>query len=213
MSNFSDFLIQNYAPHFGVVWNAKTMFLRIESPKAVRFELEDKKQTIIQPPSHGISVMRRNANAVEIIDMEEFTKLIHGTSNTPCSCDFVISPEIGFDFIVLNELTKTESNYILPFRQPLTGIDQEGKLEYAKKQLLDTINRLYEVSNFCDQYTEKVALFSCRLSDKTKNGFMARSAKSFNKSVYMLQKLKLKTVLPHDFVFKMRVYDSEYRLS
>ena len=94
----------------------------------------------------------------------------------------------------------------------MTGEKQIGKLEYAKKQLIQTICRFYEVSDFCDQYAVKTALFSCRLSDKSGNGIMARSAKSFNKTIYKLQHLTLHEKLPHGFVFKMRIYKEEYSL-
>ena len=49
MSRLSDFLINDYAPHFGIVWNPATMNLKTEIPAAVRFEIEDKKPTVQQP--------------------------------------------------------------------------------------------------------------------------------------------------------------------
>ena len=212
MSNLADFLTQDYAMHFGVEWNSATMTLRMETPASVCFEIEDKKPTIVQPAGSGVSVIRRTADAVEVIDVEDFMKQIHGADNTPSSCDFAISPSVGSDYLVLNELTRTKSEYILRFQQPKTGVDQEGKLETARRQLTETINRFYEVSNFCDQYAEKTALFSYRLSDKQSNGIMARSAKKFSKSISKLQKMQLHNQLPHGFVFKMRVYNAEYRL-
>lgn len=54
MSRLSDFLINDYAPHFGIVWNPATMNLKTEIPAAVRFEIEDKKPTIQQPAGHGV---------------------------------------------------------------------------------------------------------------------------------------------------------------
>lgn len=212
MSKFGDFLKNDYATHFGVVWNSSTMSLRMEIPASVRFEVADKEPRIIQPQGKGVSVLRRKEVDVEVIDIEDFTAFIHGRNNTPNSCDFAITPELESEYIVLNELTRTQSDYILPFVQPKTGQEQIGKLEYAKMQLTETINRLYEVSNFCDQYPLKIALFSCRLSDKKSNGIMARSARAFNKSIYKLQHMKLHEQLPHGFAFEMRVYDAEYRL-
>ena len=212
MSELSNFLINDYAAHFGVVWDNASMFLRTDSPASVRFEIEDQKSEIVQPSGHGVSVLRRTDDTVEIIDLECFTKTIHGTSNTPSSCDFAISPDVGTQFIIFNELTRTESKYVLSFTQPSTGIEQLGKLEYARKQLEQTIQRFYSVSNFCDQFHDKIALFSCRLSDKPSNGIMAKSAKSFNKTIFMLQKLKLRWTLPHGFQPHMRVYNIEYRI-
>lgn len=212
MSKFGDFLINDYSTHFGVVWDPATMCLRMEIPASVRFEIADKELRIIQPQGKGVSVLRRKDADVEVIDLEDFTALIHGTNKTPNSCDFAITQELESDYILLNELTRTQSCYILPFVQPKTGIDQLGKLEYAKMQLTETINRMYEVSNFCDQYPIRVALFSCRLSDKKGKGIMAQSAKAFNKSIYRLQHMKLHQQLPHGFSFEMRVYEAEFRL-
>lgn len=212
MSELSDFLINDYPPCFGVEWDTASMSLRTEWPPSICFEIEDKKDTIVQSHGEGVSVIRRSADTVEVIDLEQYAKTIHGTSNTPSSCDFAISPTIGTKFIIFNELTKTESRYIKPFTQPSTGIRQEGKLEYARKQLEQTILRFYSVSNFCDKYQNKIALFSCRLSDKPSNGIMARSAKSFNRSIYALQRLQLRWNLPLGFKAYMRVYNEEYRI-
>lgn len=212
MSELTDFLTQDYALHFGVEWQPNTMKLRMEKPASVCFEIEDKLPAILQPAGKGVSVIRRKETAVEVLDIEDFTRIIHGTDNTPNSCDFIISPCVGNDFLVFNELTRSKSEYILRFDQPKTGEQREGKLETARHQLTETINRFYAVSTFCDKYTEKIALFSCRLSDKRSNGIMARSAKSFCRSIAKLQKIRLHEQLPHGFIFKMRVYNAEYRL-
>ena len=212
MGSLSDFLTIDYARHFNVVWDVNTMSLRTEHPAAVRFEIEDKKPCIVQPTGQGVSVIRRSADDIEVLDLEDFTKQIHGENNTPSSCDFAISSNVSKDFLLLIELTRTKSEYILRFRQPETGFYQDGKLEKAKRQLTETIERFYMVSNFCEQYKEKIALFSCRLSDKSGNGLMARSARAFNKTIYKLQRIRLSEPLSHGFVFKMRVYDSEYRI-
>lgn len=66
--------------------------------------------------------------------------------------------------------------------------------------------------NHLDAYAKKVALFSCRLSDKTGNGPMARSARAFNSTIRMLEHMRLHEYLGHGFVFEMRVYNKEYRL-
>lgn len=212
MNNLVDFLVVDYASHFGVKWNHGTMTVRQETPSSICFEIEDKKETIVQPSGQGVSVIRRTAESVDIVDLEDFTKQIHGEEDTPSSCDFAIVPSTGTNFLLLNELTRARSEYILRFTQPTTGIEQEGKLEKARKQLTATIDRFYEVSNFCDQYASRVALFSCRLSDKKKSGVMAKSAKAFNKGIYKLQKMRLHEMLPHGFGFKMRVYNEEYKV-
>ena len=120
MSSLSSFLTGDYASHFGVTWNAAMMSLRAEYPASICFEIEDKKPFIIQPTGQGVSVIRRKAEAIEVIDIEAFTRSVHGGNNTPSSCDFAISPEVGNDFLLLNELTRTKSDYILHFTQPHT---------------------------------------------------------------------------------------------
>ena len=212
MSNLSDFLTIDYVAHFGVTWNAATMSLRTEYPASICFEIEDKKPSIVQPSGQGVSVIRKKPEAVEVLDLEDFTRKVHGLDNTPSSCDFAISPVVGSEYLLLNELTRTQSNYILRFVQPKTGVEREGKLETARRQFTETIERFYSVSDYCDKYADKTALFSCRLSDKVKTGIMAKSAKSFNKVIYKLQRMRLHELLPHGFVFKMRVYSEEYRI-
>lgn len=212
MSSLTDFLTKDYARHYNVNWNDNTMSLKIECPAAVCFEIEDKKPSIVRPKGQGVSVIRRMADNVEVLDLEEFTKQIHGESDTPSCCDFAITSSAGNDFLILNELTRTKSEYILRFKQSKTGIEQDGKLETAKRQLTKTIERLYAISDFCEQYKERTALFSCRLSDKKSNGPMALSAKAFNKNIYNLEKLRLHEILPHGFIFKLRVYDAEYKI-
>lgn len=212
MSDLELFLTRDYAAHFGVTWNPATMAVRKETPASARFEIEDKQVTIVQPAGKGVSVYRRTDESVEVLDIEDFIRQIHGAANTPSSCDFAVSPSVGTRYIVLNELTRSKSEYILHFRQPDTGEEQEGKMEKARRQLTETINRFYSVSNFCDCYDDKTALFSCRLSDKRSNGIMARSAKMFNKTIDKLQRMTLHEELPHGFVFKIRVYNAEYML-
>ena len=212
MSLLSDFLTNDYASHFGVTWNSSVMSLRVEYPASICFEIEDKKPSIVQPTGQGVSIIRRKDEMVEVLDLEDFMKMIHGRDNTPSSCDFVISPQLSSDFLVLNELTRSKSEYVRQFVQPKTGEEREGKLDVAKKQLIATINRFYEVSDFCDQYANRTALFSCRLSDKTKKSLMAKSARSFNSGIYRLQRIRLHESLPHGFVFKLRVYSDEYRI-
>lgn len=113
---------------------------------------------------------------------------------------------------MLNELTNTESKYILPFAQSATGAQQIGKLAYAKRQLEATIERIYEVGNVLDSYDKKVALFSCRLSDKKGVHPMTKSARQFSRPIMRLEKMKLHETLPHGFEFVMRVHDKEYEL-
>lgn len=213
MSDLEHFLTTDYAQHFGVTWDSSVMIIRKETPSSVHFEIEDQQPAIIQPATKGVSVFRRNDTFAEVIDLEEFMKQIHGTAHTPSTCDFVLSPSVGTQYLVFNELSRTQSGYILQFRQQDSGEEQEGKLEKARRQLTETINRFYAVSDFCERYENKTALFSCRLSDKRSNGIMARSSKMFNKTIYKLQRMTLHEELPHGFLFKIRIYNAEYELN
>lgn len=212
MSVFYDFLKNDYPRHFKITWDDSTMQIHSENPASVVFEIQDQKPTIVQPTGKGVSVIRRKEELVEIVNFEEYSKTIHGTNNTPNSCDFIISPSISREFIILNELTNSASHYISPFVQASTGIEQTGKLEYAKMQLTKTIERIYEVSNILDSYDKKIALFSCRLSDKSGNNPMMKSAKHFSRPIMILEKMELHETLPHGFKFIMRVYNKEYRI-
>ena len=212
MSTLCDFLKKDYSAHFGITWDDNTMQIRKECPASVVFEIRDQQPTIVQPTGKGVSVIRKRDYSVEIVDFEAFCKTIHGRNNAPKCCDFIISPNVGEEFIVLNELTNTESKYILPFAQSATGTQQTGKLAYAREQLEATIERIYEVGNVLDSYDKKVALFSCRLSDKKGVHPMAKSARQFSRPIMRLEKMKLHETLPHGFEFVMRVHDKEYEL-
>lgn len=74
-------------------------------------------------------------------------------------CDFIINPIAGYDFIIFNELTESEKQYIMPFTSPKTGEEKEGKLAYAKKQLEISIEKFYSVNNFLDDYEKKSGSF------------------------------------------------------
>lgn len=212
MSTLCDFLKKDYSAHFGITWDDNTMQIRKECPAKVVFEIRDQQPTIVQPTGKGVSVIRKKDYSVEVVDFEAFCKTIHGRNNAPKCCDFIISPNVGEEFIVLNELTNTESKYILPFAQSATGTQQTGKLAYARGQLEATIERIYEVGNVLDSYDKKVALFSCRLSDKKGVHPMAKSAHQFSRPIMRLEKMKLHETLPHGFEFVMRVHDKEYEL-
>lgn len=215
MSTLCNFLKKDYPSHFRTTWDDNTMQIRKECPASVVFEIRDQQPTIVQSTGKGVSVIRKKDYSVEIVDFEAYCKTIHGKDNIPSCCDFIISassPNDGKKYIVLNELTNTESKYILPFAQSATGAQQIGKLAYAKRQLEATIERIYEVGNVLDSYDKKVALFSCRLSDKKGVHPMTKSARQFSLPIMKLEKMRLHETLPHGFEFVMRVYNKEYEL-
>lgn len=212
MSKFCDFLKTDYPIHFGITWNDTTMQIRKELPNGVVFEIRDQQPTIEQVKGEGVSVIRRKEELAEVVDFEAYSKTIHGPDNTPSCCDFVISPYASNEYIIFNELTFSASNYILPFTQKTTGSEQKGKLAYAREQLITTIERIYEVNNILDNYSQKIALFSCRLSDKKGNNPMTRSAKHFNAPIMKLERMVFHEELPHGFKFAMRVYNKAYNL-
>ena len=205
-----DFLKNQYAPFYGKRWDDATMTIRMERPASAVFEIKDKEPQIVQPAGKGVSVIRRGDVPVVVIDVESFTSMIHNTGNTPSACDFVICPVVGNDVVIFNELTCSESKYVKPYHDPYTAEDKEGKMEYAKGQIEKTLDRFYSVGNFLDAYNRKVALFSCRLTDKPGNSVMARSCRKFSKVIYSLEHIKTVEKMKYGFQFHVRIYGKEF---
>jgi hypothetical protein len=162
-----------------------------------------------------VSVINNTARLnVEIIDFEHYIKLYDKDSSAGSGrkCDFIINPVAGYDFIVFNELTESESRYIAPFNVPKTGERKEGKRAYAKKQLEISIEKFYAVNDFLDSYRKKVALFSCRLSDGKPNHPMTTSMTAFRQTQRILSNIRSNEPMPHGFVFEQRIYNKEYKV-
>lgn len=132
-----DFLKKDYPAHFGQEWKEDTMQVRREQQPKGKFEIRDGQLQIVQYTGNGVSVINNNSETdVEIIDFEHYINIFRDTdAGMGRKCDFIINPIAGYDFIIFNELTESEKQYIMPFTSPKTGEEKEGKLAYAKKQL------------------------------------------------------------------------------
>lgn len=209
-----DFLKKDYPPCFGTIWDEKTMRIRKEEHPSGKFEIRDQQPDIIQYHGNGVSVINNNTQVnVEIVDFEHYINLFSGTlAGFGRKCDFIIHPIAGYDFIIFNELTESESRYIRPFVFPDTGQQKEGKRMYAKKQLEVSIEKFYNVSAYLDKYKKKVALFSCRLTDGKPNRTMTKSINAFRKPQKLLSNIRSREPMMHGFIFEQRIYDKEYKV-
>lgn len=209
-----DFLKKDYPSHFGLKWDDNTMKIRKEERPKGKFEIRDGQPEIVQYTGHGVSVIHNNSDvSVEIIDFEHYINIFRNTAaGMGQKCDFIINPIAGYDFIVFNELTESEKQYVMPFTSPATGEAKEGKLAYAKKQLEISIEKFYSVNDFLDTYEKKVALFSCRLTDGKAGSYMTRSIGAFRKPQKIFSNIRAHEPLAHGFVFEQRIYNNEYKV-
>lgn len=208
-----DFLKKDYPAHFGQAWKEDTMQVRREQRPKGKFEIRDGQPQIVQYTGNGVSVINNNSETdVEIVDFEHYINIFRGTdAGMGRKCDFIINPIAGYEFIIFNELTESERQYIMPFTSLKTGEEKEGKLAYAKRQLEISIEKFYSVNNFLDNYEKKVALFSCRLTDGKPERYMTRSVSAFRKPQKILSNIRAHEPLVHGFVFEQRIYNKEYK--
>lgn len=208
-----DFLKKDYPAHFSQEWKEDTMQVRREQRPKGRFEIRDGQPQIVQYKGHGVSVINNDSKTdVEIIDFEHFINIFHDTdAGKGRKCDFIINPIAGYDFIVFNELTESEKQYIMPFTSSKTGEEKDGKLAYAKKQLESSIEKFYAINNFLDNYEKRVALFSCRLTDGKPDRYMTRSVSAFRKPQKILANIRAHEFFTHGFIFEQRIYNKEYK--
>ncbi|MDY3091122.1 MAG: hypothetical protein SOW66_08450 [Porphyromonas sp.] len=181
------------------------------------FELEDKCTPVIQPQGEGISALKNSqGQAVWIVDFERYidgynpsTKAYKGAK-----CDFVIVPQQGYDYIILNELTRTNPRYIAPFTQAKKGQQQPGKRAVAVGQLEETIRRLHEAEHrFLSQYMRRVALFSYRYPEGTSADVATASMSLFAQPTAAFSNISAHGELSCGFVFEQRLYPAVYELS
>ena len=209
-----DFLEKVYPQHFNRKWDGGTMQVRREQHARGRFEIRDGQPRIIQYDGEGVSVIHNTLDMdVEIIDFERYIDMFRNTdAGMGRKCDFIIAPIAGYGFIVFNELTESEGQYVRPFTSQKTGEEKEGKLVYAKRQLEASIEKFYSVSDFLDGYEKRVALFSCRLTDAGGDRVMSRSLRAFRKPQKIFSNIRGNELSAHGFVFEQRIYDNEYRI-
>ena len=206
-----DFLSKEYPlKHIGK--EVTDSSIKREVPSSPRFEIVDKKDSIVQPEGKGVSVFRNlSGEQAEVIDFEAYTNLLT-PQNPEGACDFIINSIYSFNYIVFNELTASQSGYVKDFVQPTTGEKRVGKFSYAKEQMRKSIERFYEVNDFLDSYKQKTALFSCRLTDKTSNETMEKSMRSFRNVMKMVSNIRRNKWDCHGFTLQTRIYDNEFEL-
>lgn len=197
------FLREDYPRHHDIT-DGWEIVVRREEPHRPTFEICDKKETIIQEEGKGVSKIRWQGDQVEVIDFEDYINQFG--EEGALRCDFVIASVAGDAFIVFNELTKSESQYI-----------RKTKSIYATRQLAASIERFYKVGNLLDGYAKKVALFSCRLTDKELDKKMKKGLMAFLKNQVMMKRGSMKeaieTIEGYGFSFDQRVYDEPYCIS
>lgn len=213
-SEIYKYLSVDYPKHFGKAVPLKFP-LRVEYTSAKFFEIKDKGTGIIQKAGGGVSVFENHdGKRVEIIDFEKYINDFRkGKACEGGRCDFVLSSADGFDFLILNELTMTKSEYLHGFVQPTTGIPRIGKMEYARDyQLPETIDKLNHAKGLLPKYKHKTALFSYRLPDGGARNAATISMGIFQKPVQNVSNITMHQSLMEGFVFEQRVYPQAYRI-
>lgn len=214
-SSLIEFLEQQFPVAFNRKWDTEKMIIRREQRSKGKFEIKDKEPKIVQFHGKGVSVINNTAEIpVEIVDFESYIDLLDSADGEiGRKCDFIINPIAGYDFIIFNELTESETQYIKPFVSPSSGEAKEGKLSYAKKQLENSIELFYKVNPvFLERYTRKIALFSCKLTDTKPNNAMAQSIRGFRKPQKIFSNIRANQLLTHGFIFEQRIYNTEYKI-
>ena len=190
------FLLEDYPRHRGKALE-KVVPPRREEPHTTTFEIHDQKERIIQEAKQGVSMIRYPGHVqIEIIDFESYLKQYN--EEGVLRCDFVIGPIAGDAFIVFNELTKSEGQYLVDKRQ------------HATEQLKASIERFYAVGNLLDDYKKKIALFSYRRTDKLQGEPTAEARRKFRQPQRIVSNLSSREVLPHGFTFEQRLYPTPY---
>ena len=192
------FLLEDYPRHRGKA-PEKVVPPRREEPHRGTFEIRDQQERIIQEPNAGVSVIRWQGEPVEVIDFEGYIKQF-GEEGV-LRCDFVIAPVAGDAFVVFNELTESEGQYI------------EKKQLHAWGQLAASIERFYEIGNLLDDYQKKVALFSYRLTDDPQGHLVMETRGKFRKPRAVVRNIFRHELLPHGFLFERRLYPEPYLIS
>jgi hypothetical protein len=191
------FLLEDYPRHRGKALE-KVVPPRREEPHTTTFEIHDQKERIIQEAKQGVSMIRYSGHVqIEIIDFESYLKQYN--EEGVLRCDFVIGPIAGDAFIVFNELTKSEGQYLVDKRQ------------HATEQLKASIKRFYEDGeNLLDGYKKKVVLFSFRprSTEQPEEYLVAESKEKFGKPDETNEDLQ--ESFPHGFIFEQRLYPTPY---
>lgn len=194
---------------------------RYEETSASIFEIKDRKPSILQPKGEGVSCFENaQRRTVLILDFEKYINdLRTGRASEGKKCDFILVPHKRFDYIILNEVTATDSQYLDPFIQPQTQKPREGKCSMARRQLSETIAKLSKRSrdgeSFLEPFTRRIALFSYRLP-QSKADTPREIADSFGK---FLSTTAINNSISANepffavgFIYEQRIYPEPYSL-
>ncbi len=185
------------------------------------FEIEDippekkkasQQSSILQKKGEGESVFSNPQQyKVYIIDFESYIDSFKKGSRASEGekCDFILSDLEMQSWIVLNELSTGQSEYLAK------------KEKKARAQLKSTIGKLCldkdeqadGNAHFLSQFTYKVALLSYRFSSSEGESAVAKGISGFNKPTQIAGNVTLEGCLPEGFVMVQRIYPAPFELS
>lgn len=190
--------------------------LYMETTKESHFELRDKCATMLQAGGQGVALFSNTkGRVIEIIDFEKYIDEYlkqdkkHKTTHKGKKCDFIIFPDTGTDFLILNEVAERQEKYIIE------GGQTPPKSVIARQQLKDSIDKLNKVPNFLKQFTHKVALFSFCLPKEDPTSVsspMAESMEKFQLPITIANDITMEIIIAEGFIFEQRIYPMAYEI-
>ena len=181
------------------------------------FEIEDispekkkasQQSSILQKKGEGESVFSNPQQyKVYIIDFESYIDSFKKGSRASEGekCDFILSDLETQSWIVLNELSTGQSEYLAK------------KEKKARLQFDSTIAKLSLDKNtprpFLSQFTYKVALLSYRFASSEGESLVAKSRDAFSKPSLIAGNITLERYLPEGFVMVQCIYPAPFELS
>lgn len=162
------------------------------------------------------TVLRCEASEnVEVIDWEGFLNAYSGLKaiRSFLKCDLML---VGEQKIVLCDMSCSNAKYIYPY-QNNSGEMKIGKREYAKKQLLNTIELLIAVPEIASEINlklQKTALFAYREKVDTNNDAfdsrIARNMAAFNRIGNAINAERMYSDIGNGFYFTEVKYPEVY---
>ncbi len=181
------------------------------------FEIEDippekkkasQQSSILQKKGEGESVFSNPQQyKVYIIDFESYIDSFKKGSRASEGekCDFILSDLEMQSWIVLNELSTGQSEYLAK------------KEKKARLQFDSTIAKLSLDKNtprpFLSQFTYKVALLSYRFASSEGESLVAKASNAFSKSSLIAKNITLEELFPEGFVWVQCIYPEPFELS
>lgn len=159
---------------------------------------------------HGVGEARFSnpqQKRIYIIDFEHYIDSFKGSSQASKGkkCDFILSDLETQSWIVLNELSMGQSEYLAK------------KEKDARLQFDSTIEKLSLDKStprpFLSQFTYKVALLSYRFSSSEGESLVAKGISGFNNPTQIAENITLEGRLSEDFVWVQCIYPASFELS